>query len=277
MRKSLVALFFVLAPGVFAASPRITFERIVPAPHDLGDAEEIAIVEAPADNRKIETFIEHFAHQANRSGLLRVRDSRRTTGPADIYLDVKSFTCTTTQREGEGSTRDVDRNRVTRRQVWIDAVCAARIDVLSPAMKRLSSFQAKGEGTSPRSEAVTDDERETALDQAARYAAVDAAERITPRRVREWILLDETAPAFVEGMAMIESERIVEARAFWETKLKKDPRSASLHFNLGAVCEALGDRRAAEQHYVAARKLAPSQTRYDDQFRVFMRRVAPRR
>jgi len=273
MRRSVVALFLlVLAPRLLAAAPRISFERIVPAAHDLGDAEEIAIVQAIGDNAKIETFLEHFVRQANRSGLLRMRDSRRTTDPADIYLDVKAFTCTTTQREGEGSMRDADRKRVKQRQVWVDAVCVARIDVLSPAMKRMSSFPAKGEGTSPRSETVTDDERDVALEQAARYAAVNAAERITPRRVREWILLDDTAPAFEEGMSMIESNRVVEARSFWEAALKSNPRSAPLHFNLGAVCEALGDRRAAERHYVAARSLAPSDARYEDQFRVFMRR-----
>jgi tetratricopeptide (TPR) repeat protein len=258
MRRPLIALFLsILAPILFAASPRITFERVVPAPHDIGDAEEIAVVQAIGDSPKIETFVEIFVHQINRSGMLRARDARGSTGPADVYLDVKAFTCSTTTREGEGSARDIDRNRVRRRHVWADAICTARIDVLSPAMKRLSSFQVKGEGTSPRGDVVGSDEREIALEQAARYAAISAAERITPRRVRESIPLDETAPAFAEAMLLIEAERLADARAMWETTLKKQPRSAALHFNLGALCEALGDRRAAEQHYSAARKLAP--------------------
>ena len=37
-----------------------------------------------------------------------------------------------------------------------------------------------------------------------------------------------------------------EARAHWEAALRQQPRSAPLHFNLAAVCEALGDRKAAE-------------------------------
>jgi tetratricopeptide (TPR) repeat protein len=209
----------------------------------------------------------------NHSSFLRARDARTSTGPADVYLAVKTFRCDPTQRNGEGGARDVDGNRVKRKQAWIDVTCTARIDVLSNVMKYKSTFYAKGEGTSPRAETLTDGEREIAYQQAARYAAIDAAERITPRKVRESIVLDDTAPAFEEGFAMVTTDRLVEARKFWERAMALQPRSAPLRYNLAAVCEALGDRRAAAVHYAAARELAPSEPRYTNELRLFTKRA----
>jgi tetratricopeptide (TPR) repeat protein len=267
------ALFSCLvAPLVFAASPRIAFERVLPAPHDLGRNRDIAIVHATGDSAGIETFIEHFVEQANHSGFHRIRDARTATGPADVYLVIKELTCQSATREGEGSVRDYDGNRIKRVLRWQEAVCRARVDVMSNAMKRVSSFHGKGEGISPRTEKITDEERTVALHLAARYAAVEAAEQITPRRVKEIIPLDETAPAFDDGMALIDSGRMAEARGRWEAALRQQPRNAALHFNLAAVCEALGDRTAAQSHYVTAKQLAPKEQRYASEMRLFQRR-----
>ncbi|HEV7243323.1 MAG TPA: hypothetical protein VGQ36_29120 [Thermoanaerobaculia bacterium] len=272
MRTTVAVLYLLVAPLLFAASPRISFERVLPAPHDIGRNRDVAIVHAIGDSSKIDEFIELFVEQANHAGFHRLRDARQTTGPADVYLAVKTFTCETSTREGEGSVRDYEGNRVKRKLTWVDAICTARIDVMSREMKRQSTFYGKGEGTSPRVEQLSAEEREAALHLAARHAAVDAAERITPRRVKEIIPLDETSPAFDEGMSLIESGRMREARTLWEAALRQQPRSAPLHFNLAAVCEALGDRRAAEGHYAAAHQLAPKEERYASEMRLFTRR-----
>lgn len=271
MRLAALSLCLV-APLAFAASPRIAFERVLPAPHDIGRNRDVAIVHAIGDSPKIETFIEHFVDQANHSGFHRIRDARNATGPADVYLVIKEFTCESATREGEGSVRDYEGKRVKRMLRWQEAVCRTRVDVMSNQMKRVSSFHGKGEGISPRTDRITDEERDIALSLAARYAAVDAAEQITPRRVKEIIPLDETAPAFDEGMVLIDSGRIAEARGRWETALRQRPRNAALHFNLAAVCEALGDRNAAQRHYAAARQLAPREERYASEMRLFERR-----
>ncbi|HUR80691.1 MAG TPA: DUF6340 family protein [Thermoanaerobaculia bacterium] len=269
-RLALLLLPIALAPFVLAGSPRISFERILPAAHDLGKAHDVAIV--AAEGKFVDEFVENFMDQVNHDGFAHVRDARDATGPADAYLSVHSFTCETFPREGEGSSRDQDGNRVKRKQVWIDAVCGARVDVMSRDMKRLSSFFGRGEGTSSRVAASSEEETLTAVRQAARYAAIDAAERITPRRVREHIALDDTAPAFGDAIALIESGHFAEARGVWETELRRNPRSAPLHYNLAAVCEALGDRNAAKSHYVAANQLAPKDDRYASEMRLFSRR-----
>lgn len=261
----LAALIFglLVAPAVQAASPRIVFERIIPPSQDLGNARDIAIVNATTDELLIEEFVDELIHHANRGGALFLRDARDTTGPAEAHLDIRMFRCESAVRESE---------RAKQRVFQFDAVCSAKIDVLSRFLKPMGTFFAKGEGTSPRMEALTDQERDNALRNAARYAAIDAAERITPRRVRESIALDESAPAFAEAMAMIDAQRFAEARAIWQKAMQTSARSAALRFNLGALSEAMGDRRAAEVHYNAARQLAPGEPRYTSELKLFTRR-----
>jgi tetratricopeptide (TPR) repeat protein len=273
-KHALVVLIpLLVAPMLFAMSPRITFMRLVPAAHPLGNAvDEIAIVQAIGDHSSIEQFVGDFMAEVNRAGFMHVRDMRQANGPSDVYLSIKTYRCDPVERSGEGGTRDVDGNRVRRKQAWIDVTCSARIDVLSNVMKYQSTFYAKGEGTSPRAETLGEAEREIAYQQAARYAALDAAERITPRRVRESIPLDENAPAFEEAFAMISGERLAEARRIWEKALGAQPRSAPLRFNLAAVCEAMGDRRAAALHYTAARDFAPAEPRYASELKLFLKR-----
>lgn len=267
-----VLLQFAIAPLLFAIAPRITFERILPAPHDLHGAEEIAIANANATGAPVDLFVDNFVEHVNRSGSLRLRDARTSTGPADLYLDIKTFRCDSAVRETEGSARDADGNRVKKKVYFVEAVCGARIEVLSRYLEPQSTFFATGSGISPRVDIVTDEEREHAIADAAHLAAKDAAERITPRRVRESIALDETAPAFEEGFAMIAADRFAQARAIWEAALAKDPRSAALRFNLGALCEAIGDRAAAEKHYTAARQMSPNEPRYANEWKLFARR-----
>src|SRR5205085_8972980 len=121
--------------------------------------------------------------------------------PAEIYVRITGFTCRSTEKSGEGGAYDPDGKRVRRAHKWIDATCSATVGLLNAStFARVSIFEAKGEGTSPRDMQITPDVVEIAIDQAARYAGVSAAELITPRQVRESISLIEEAPSFAEGM-----------------------------------------------------------------------------
>lgn len=289
---------FALAMAGFAgnaaalAAPRIAFVRIVPAPHDLGAQNTIALIYAIGDSDRIDTFVDVFSDHAgrelhfesaieHRQHLLgnRIDEAAfakmRREHPADVYLGVNQFTCALTERAAEGSERDVDGGRIKRHHVWADAVCSARIDVLAgESGKRTVSFQVRGEGTSPRVAELADEERNIALDQAARYAALDAQEKITPRKVRESIELDDTAPAFEDGLAMIVASRFADARAIWESALRRHHDSAPLQYDLGAVCEAMGDVEAARDHYQQALRLSPKESRYRVELELFRKRTA---
>lgn len=277
-----------LASVASALSPRITFVRMIPPAHDLA-AEEAAIIFAIGDHTAVNDFVQELVDHANRSGTLRIENaveanrhlsdfaSIRKEHRADVYLSVNHFTCEGKERHAEGSEHDVDGGRVRKTHQWIDATCTARIDVLRAADgKKTMSFTVKGEGTSPRSTSLTEDEREVAFAQAAHYAAVAAAESITPRAVRESIELDPAAPSFDEGYSMITSDRLADARAIWEAASRQHTASASLFFNLAALSEATGDVAAAGHYFELAQKLRPDETHYRSELSLFRKRRVPR-
>jgi tetratricopeptide (TPR) repeat protein len=137
----------------------------------------------------------------------------------------------------------------------------------------LFSITAHGEGTSPRSTtSLSAEEKDVAYEQAARYAALNAAEMITPRQIRESIELDDTAPSFAEGMAMISSDRLQDARAIWEVALRQHRDSAPLYYDLGAVSEAIGDFGAARRYLQSAVRLLPDERRYRQELQLLQRR-----
>jgi len=291
--KWFLALALLLQAGVaIAASPRLTFTRTVVAVHDLGSAERLAVIYAIGDNRNIEAFVDRFIDLVSRAGLrvenaiennhhlivdeISLRTLRRDH-PADVYLGVNRFTCSGDEKSAEGSEHLESGERVKRMHHWIDATCSARIDVLGADGKKMFSYTVRGDGTSPRATSLTEDERDIAYEQAARYAAVIAADEITPRTMRETIELDDRAPSFDEGFAMIGSERFGDARSIWKAAATRHHDSAALVFDLAAVSEAIGDFAAARDYYEKAVRLSPRERRYATELHLFRRRNASAR
>ncbi|HXH37492.1 MAG TPA: tetratricopeptide repeat protein [Thermoanaerobaculia bacterium] len=284
----LVAALVLHAASALANPPRLSFTRTMAPAYDLAPAERLAVIYAIGDSTKIDTFIEHFIDLVSRAGVLRIANAVennhhlfvdehslravRRELHADAYLGINRFTCSGVEKSAEGSEHLDSGERVKRVHHWIDAICSARVDVLNAEGKRVFSYTVRGEGTSPRSTSLTEDERDIAYEQAARYAAVIAADEITPRSVRESIELDASAPSFEEGFAMISSERLEDARAIWHAAVLRHPESAPLYFNLAAVSEALGDLPAARDYYEKATRLSPRERRYHTEFNLFRRR-----
>lgn len=292
MVRSWSAAIFLYAAVALASGPRIAFTRVVAPPHDLAPAESIAVIYAIGDSSKVTAFVEHFVEYVGRGGALRMENAvegnrhlatldaaamkkLRREHPADAYIGVSQFTCTGTEHSAAGSERDVDGTRVRRVHVWHDVACRVRIDVRSATGKSLVVFHARGEGTSPRDLSLSDEQRDVAYEQAARYAALNAADMITPRMVRESIALDDSAPEFDEGWTMIRSDRLQEARTIWEAALRRNRDSAPLNFNLGALCEASGDIEAAQHYFESAVQLSPRERRYRDELALLRRRIPP--
>ncbi|HEV8432603.1 MAG TPA: tetratricopeptide repeat protein [Thermoanaerobaculia bacterium] len=288
IRKFLLAVAFSTAA---AAAPRVAFVRTIAPLHNLGGS-EVVIIYALGDAPKLDTFLDTFLDRTNRSEELRIETQldhiKRLHGewpdavvvrrirrehPADVYLGVNHFTCSTTQRGGEGSEHTTAGERIRRHHVWADAVCRGRMDVIDPATaRRLFSFDVHGEGTSPRVTDVTEEERNIAAEQAAHFAAVQAAEMVTPRRIRESIELDARAPEMDRAMLLINAGRLAAARNVWKRALERAPDSAPLHYNIAAVSEAMGNVDVARDHYSAAVRLAPKERWYRLEAKMFERR-----
>jgi tetratricopeptide (TPR) repeat protein len=276
------------AAGALASPPRLTFTRTMAPIHDLAPAERLAVIYAIGDSSKVEAFVEHFIDLVARAGAMHITNAVennhhllvdeaslrnvRRHHPADAYLGINRFTCSGDEKSAEGSEYLDSGDRVKRMHHWIDAICSARVDVLNTEGKRMFSFTVRGEGTSPRSTSLTEDERDIAYEQAARFAAVIAADAITPRVTRETIELDENAPSFDEGFSMIRSERLEDARAIWQASANRHRDSAPLYFNLAAVSEAIGDLVAARQYFEKAAQLSPKERRYATELHLFRRR-----
>jgi tetratricopeptide (TPR) repeat protein len=283
--KRVWASTFFCATAAFAAGPRLSFTHVVSSPYSLAPGQRIAVIYAIGDHQAVTTFVEDFVDDVDRAGTLRIenavgenfnaRDYRRLRRehPAERYIGVSAFTCGGNQRSATGSERNEYGERVQRMHYWIDATCDAKLDVRDEHGQHLMTLSVRGEGTSPRASSLTPEEREVAFEQAARYAAFNAADMITPRVVRETIELDDTAPAFDQAMSMIDANRLQDARAICEGALRRNRASAALNFNLGAICEAIGDSASARKYFQSAVRLAPNESRY----RVEMRRAGERR
>lgn len=290
---------FVVAIALLAAvggdpTPRLSFMRTLPAPHPVGEGvETIAVLYKFSDSKLVDDFLERFIQQVNQSRSLHADDATghgqhllgeasdnetvrviQRDHPADAYAGIREFSCGVAERTGERSTHDADGGRLKQKYIWAEALCHARVDLVGYAtMRKSDSFYVRGEGASSRVTELTDDEREQALRQAARSAALAAADQITPRRVRESVELDPSAPDFDHAYALIASEQLAEARAVWERALTKYPGSAALHYDLAAVCDALSDSTSAQKHFAEAWRLEPSSTRFRRASDAFRRRM----
>jgi tetratricopeptide (TPR) repeat protein len=286
MMKRLVLALALTLP--LAAAPRISFVRTVPPPHPLAGG-DVVVIYAIADTPKIDSFLETFLTRATRSDALRVSVATdhlhtligeqpdaadlahlRHLHPADAYVGINRFSCVTSDHSGEVSTRDSTGTRVKQRLEWRDAICRARIDVVDPATgRRMLSFEVKGEGTSPRDEKLTADDRDVALEQATHFAATQAAEAITPRLVRQSVELEEGVADLDRALALIDAGRLAAARGIWEKALERTPASAPLHYNVAALSEAIGEIDVARKHYEEAQRLAPKERRYRIELAMF--------
>jgi tetratricopeptide (TPR) repeat protein len=283
-------LWFLLA--LFAVPVRVTFIRTVPAAHDL-KAERVAVAYAIGDNEKVTSFVDYLVAYAGRGGTIRIENvvennkhlgfsekalqSLRKDHPADAYIGVSLFTCAGAERRGEVGETNAGGERVRSKVQWLDAVCSAKLDVRSANGKPLASFMTHGEGTSPRVAALGNDERDIAYEQAARFAAIAAAESFVPRMIRESIELDDRAPGFEDAVVLVKGDRLEDARALWETALTRHRTSASLHYNLGAIAEASGDIEAADRYYRSAAQLAPEDLRFRTALSEFRKRNRTKR
>lgn len=270
---------------VFAGcGPSITINRLAPAPYNLGPVRTLVLVEARGARGQLDRFAAAFVANVRGAGYFQLVDARaagvrlgqlaggdavpaardfRRRWPADIYLAVHLTSCNSYQRSETYTERPRRGPAVVKTRYWAEAQCEAEVDFADGRDGRdLGSGEARGRGSSTKFDDWRSGLANDAVEEALEGAVANAVALFTPRRVSEAIYLEPKAPAGAPGIEKIEAGRYPEARALWESALQSQPDSPPLNYNLGVVCEALGDTNAARVYYQRAIAFAPGERRY---------------
>ena len=271
----------LLALAAASCGPGVSLSRVVPAPVNLGPVKTLALVDARGPDREVERFVGSLLYEERSRGFYQVvdarsyrvrvadltRDRRRAEDlladvKADVYFELLVAGCSARERSKVVEEKQKDGTKVSKTKWWYEAECSVTFDMVDRAGNDLASFEVVGTHETSLREKSQSWERDTSLSAAIDDAARLGASRFTPHRVTESIALEKEAPMGPEGIELVEAGRYDEARRMWERARDQHGDVAALRYNLGAVCEALGDVNAARREYGEAIRLAPGKERY---------------
>ena len=266
----------------WACGPAVTVTHLEPAAYNLGPARKLVLVEVGGAFSGGTRVTRAFLDQVAGGGVLSIQDATREnmrlaalgsgtaardakefrrTWPADVYvglgLELQSHD------RHERHKKKTDAGEVEAIRYFAEADCELRVRLLDAADGReLATFSVTQSARSSVGDASTSGQRGEAEDRAIESAVADAVSQFTPRRVQERLALDKNAPLAAEGLKLVDAGDLTGTRHLWEKALDANPGSAPLRYNLGALCEALRDRRAARQYYEDALRLNPAEPKY---------------
>jgi len=173
-----------------------------------------------------------------------------TAGDVIAVVSVPGDDCGTSERMG-----DDDSEEAGEFLGW-DAECREYLSLFKPRTgERIGSVDADGTGF--------DGLEGRALNEAMSDSADQIIGGFAPQYYADLLLLDQDAPLIHEGQAKVDHFDYNGALSLWESALTTSPNSAPLLYNLGAVCEALNDSKAARAYYSRAITIAPQVARYE--------------
>lgn len=271
------------ASGWNPFAPKVTFTRRVPAPHNLGPLTRIALIELSGENALI--FSHNFKQAVAADGVFELTDATSERGslskltrddkpakefrkahPADVYIGVNISRCSTHPASRIHREKQKDKSYVTKTYYWVTSSCNAIVRLIDGRDGReLTSFPVTSTRKSGESLQIYGYAAATVEAEALRSLVNDVRSGFTPRSEEESIVLDKKSPKFKDAMQQIKNRKIENARQLWEDTLAAGEESAALHYNLAAVCEALGDATAAREHYTEASKLDSASKLYREE------------
>jgi tetratricopeptide (TPR) repeat protein len=258
----------------------------IPAPYNLGLIETILLVEGNGNYSDLSTVVSRMGEESRARGFYQFVDARSVRMPlsvlkssgnereaerfrsdwkADVYAAVDVRDCRVRKASKVFKEKDKDDREYSVTKYWHEASCELKVDLVNARDGReIASFGVVStQETSPSEKAGSYDEsvaRGNALD----GVALEAIDRFTPRRTSQSIFLEKEAPLGKEGGQLVSDRKLPEARRLWEENLNTYRDSAPYNYNLGAVCDALGDNAAARRYYEKAIRLDPSKDRYSN-------------
>ena len=268
-------------------APKVTFTRRVPAPHNLGPLTRLGLVELSGENAH--TFSHNFKQAVAADGVFEMTDATsersslsklvrndkpakefRKAYPADVYLGVNISRCFTYPVSRVHREKQKDKSYVTKTYYRVTSSCNAVVRLIDGRDGReLTSYPVSSNRKSAESLQIYGYEAATVEAAALRALVNDVRAGFTPRSEEESIVLDKNAPKFKVAMQQIKNRKIENARKLWEDTLAAGEESAALHYNLAAVCEALGDATSAREHYNDATKLDSASKQYREELSRF--------
>ena len=276
------ALALVLALSGGACGPSVTVTHLQPAPYNLGPARRLVLVEVGGSLSAESRLARSFLDQVAGSGVLSIQDATiasvrlaqlgsgtaareakefRKKWPADVYVGIASDLQTHSRFERHKKKTEDGEVEIVRH--WMEAECEVRVRLVDANDgHELAAFSVTQTGASAHGDTLTSDMRGDAEDRAIESAVADAVSQFAPRMVSEQISLDKKAPMAEEGLKLVEAGDLAGARKLWEKGLETNGQSAPLRYNLGALCEALRDRKSARQYYEDAIRLNPAESKY---------------
>ncbi|HVT05330.1 MAG TPA: hypothetical protein VHL58_18355 [Thermoanaerobaculia bacterium] len=281
MKTTSVSAFTALVLWTFLATvsadvfgPRITFARIKPADVNLGAASRIEVVEfsgalaevaanefeAAAASEGFLTIVLPVTFPAKPALTLRERSLAKPLPDITLRAHLDDFTT----HNGSSRRGSEQNNTSASSEYWVDARCSLHVEIYDPSGASITALNVTGASTSSHGPALSAAMEHEAKENAARRAGAAAGAKISPRRVTESIRLERDVPRFDEAYRLIRDGSFDKARDLWVTVVRSDDHSAALRYDLGAVCEALGDQAAARANYDAAIRLNPLEPKYGE-------------
>jgi len=283
-RRSVPAAAAGLVAILAGCGPSVSVTHLVPAPYNLGPATSIVLVEVDGDPAVRSNLARRFVSTVQSDGVFRIGDATgartrlselgegeaarsakgfRNAWPADVYAKVDLADLTSRQRSERRMEKGKDGQEHERRRFWAEASCGVDVRLVDGRTGRLlASYRSEEIRTGYKRDVWDPSQLRLAEADALDAAVRTAVDQFTPRRERDAIFLEGDAPEAAAGLARIDAGDLSGARRLWETALSRFPQDPRLHFNLGAVSESLGDRKAAREYYDDAIRLAPGEERY---------------
>ena len=288
-REALLSLGFLIFCA--ACAPSVTIRRLAPAPYNLGPVKKLVLAAANGPSERETGLVRvRFIEQIDDQGFFDIEDavparedlfdfferlfskdssSRandaaefRRAHPADVYVRLHVTEVKSWRRTDAKTHKDKDGKETKKVTYWAEANCGFQVTLIDGRDgTRFARFSVERQASSPIYDQWSDDLLHDAQTGAVNAAVNEALKQFTPQRISENLTLDEKAPRASEGIDLIKSDKLREARHLWEQAAKETPDSAGLAYNLGCVCEALGDTKAAGKWYGDATRLDPASER----------------
>ncbi|MEO8586523.1 MAG: hypothetical protein ABI584_10220 [Acidobacteriota bacterium] len=282
MSRGTRAFVSALVLSASACGPAVTVTHMEPATYNLGPARRLVLVEVEGNFSGKTRVARAFLEQVAAGGVFTIQDATRDSvrlaalgsgaaareakafrrnWPADVYvgLGIELHAVDRTERHK----KKIDNGEVEVVRTFAEATCDLQVRLLDANDGRnLATYSLNQTGRSSTSDTAKSGMRGEAEDHAVDSAVADAVSLFTPRRFQERIALEKRAPLGEEGLKLVDAGDLVGARRLWEDALQTNATSAPLRYNLGALCEALRDRRTARQYYEDAIRLNPAESKY---------------